>query len=172
MKNLILAVVILAVVQGIEIPGLECTAFDTTRVPDMDNLCMSITEMMDLDYEALASSALGDVLTETFDISATFDLVFSTFADIYNNNMDLLTLFFSFDIGGLITTMPSRYEESVSSVMTLGVTLILTPYKAAACGLMYDKVLACNNVGDRKTLVASCSKGFTKLLKETMDFST
>ena len=63
---------------------------------------MNLTEMMDLDYNALMSSMLGDAIDSALDIESNLEIVGATVLDLYNNNMDLLNYLFTFDIGSLI----------------------------------------------------------------------
>ncbi len=79
----------------------ECTAFDTTRTPNFTLMCMTITELLNIDYMSLLESVWADALVGLTDFSYYFSTISALFSDLYG--VGWFSLVFSFDIAGIMT---------------------------------------------------------------------
>ena len=98
---------------------------------------------MELDTNALLEEAMADAIAGMTNFEQIFETVGSAIVNIYNDNIEILNLVFSFDIAGLFTEGPKAVDNIMTSGISLFVGLMLTPVKAAGCGAAFDKMFAC-----------------------------
>ena len=97
-----------------------------------------MTELMQLDIITLANEAFADAIDGMTNFEQIFETVGSAIVNVYNENIEILKLIFSFDIEAILTEGPKAVDNIMTSGVSLFVGILLTPVKAAGCGVAFD----------------------------------